>query len=336
VRVVASILATACALTLSAATGARPELALNLGIHGYYPDQAPGWSPDGRQLAFLRGPFEHSSLALIKRSGARLRLSPGRYGPLWSPDGRRMALLNGRNIWLANGDGSERLRIGEGSTAAWSPDGRLLAFDRGGRLYVVNRDGNGARRLPIEVPTCSTCNSSEGDPAWSPDGRTLAFEHGEAEPLSKGVGAIWAADVDGQNVRRLSDWFNAYGPRWSPDGTKVAYLMDDGFGDVSYLHVVNRDGSNDHRYRSASTFSWAPRGALLAYETSSFPKRVHIVRPGTIRTVTLKHAASAAWAPQGNRLTFQRRGWLYIVEANGNISDLWRRAFSPTGRPMGG
>lgn len=338
VRVAASLVATACALSLSAAARAKPTIPSGsaLGIHGYYPDQAPGWSPDGRRLAFLRGPFEHSSLAFIKRSGDGLRLSQGRYGPLWSPDGRRMALLNGRTVWLANGDGSHRKRIGEGSTAAWSPDGRLLALDMGGRLHVVNRDGTGLRRLPIEIPTCPTCRSSEGDPAWSPNGQTLAFEHGEAEPGSKGVGAIWAADVDGRNVRRLSDWFNAYGPRWSPDGTKIAYLMDDGFADVSYLHIVNPDGSHDRRYRPASTFSWAPRGAMLAYESWAPSRHVSVVRPGRGGTVALKRAAAPAWAPDGMRIAFQRRGSVFVANANGRqqrrMASGIRPSWSPDGR----
>jgi Tol biopolymer transport system component len=271
----------------------------------------------------------------MKPSGAGLRVSAGAYGPLWSPDGRRMALLNGRTVWLANGDGSHRQRIGEGSTGAWSPDGRLLAFDHGGRLYVVKRDGSGIRRLPVEIPKCPTCRSSEGDPAWSPDGRTLAFEHGEAEPGTKGVGAIWAADVDGRNVRRLSDWFSAYGPRWSPGGTKIAYLMDDGFADVSYLHIVNPDGSNDHRYRPATTFSWAPRGGMLAYESWASPKHVYLVRPGRA-IVDLRQASAPAWAPNGNWIAFERRGSIYVADANGRrqrrVASGVQPSWSPDGR----
>ena len=242
--------------------------------------------------------------------------------------------MDGRTVWLANGDGSHRMRLGFGYGADWSPDGKLLVLALGQRLWFVNRDGTGLRRVPIDVPKCPNCESNEASPTWSPDGHALAFEHGEAEPGSKGVGSIWAAGADGRNVHRISDWFNAYGPSWSPDGTKVAYLMDDEFGDVSYLHTVDPDGTTDRRYRPASTFSWAPRGAMLAYESSDFPKRVYVVaRSG--HAVVLKRAAAPAWAPDGRRIAFQRRGSIYVSDAGGRRQRRVTSGMSPSWSPDG-
>jgi Tol biopolymer transport system component len=314
--VTTALTAAACALTLAAT--ARPAPARpNLVIQGYYPDQVPSWSSDSRRIAFVRGAIDLAWLAVIDRgAGQPRRVAAGRSWLLWSPDGSRMAILNGLTVWLANGDGSQPKRVGNGSSADWSPDGRLLALDLGGRLHVVKRDGSGLRRLPIDVPTCPTCRSAEGHPAWSPNGHTLAFVHEEAEPATKGSAAVWVADVDGQNLRRLSETFNAEDPEWSPDGTKVAYLLYDGFSDYSYLHVIDADGSHDRRYRLTGNFSWAPRGNLLAYDSLG-RKHVYIVRAGRAGVVGLKAGASPSWAPDGRRLTFQRRGLVYIADAVG-------------------
>ena len=76
----------------------------------------------------------------------------------------------------------------------------------------------GFEKLAIEVPTCPGCASAEYDPALSPDGRSLAFVHSDVPPGSNGVSSVWVADLDGSNVRRISESFIAESPAWSPDG----------------------------------------------------------------------------------------------------------------------
>jgi Tol biopolymer transport system component len=118
-----SLTAAACALTLAAT--ARPAPARpNLVIQGYYPDQVPAWSSDGRRIAFVRGAIDLAWLAVIDR-GERpaRRVASSRSWLLWSPDGSRMAILNGLTVRLANGDGSQPSRVGNGSSADWSADG---------------------------------------------------------------------------------------------------------------------------------------------------------------------------------------------------------------------
>ena len=331
-RVVASLVAIACALSLSAAARAKPT-GSGLGIRGYYPDQSPGWSPHGRQLAFRQGPFEHSALGLIKRGGTGLRVSPGNYSPFWSPDGRRMVLMDGRTVWLANGDGTHRMRIGVGYGADWSPDGKLLVLTLGRRLWFVDRDGTGLRRVPIDVPTCPNCESNEASPSWSPDGRTLVFEHGEREAGSWGIGSIWAADLDGQNLRRLA--VPGESPRWSADGSKIAFL--------SFLHrsdpapqvrVINADGSNNRSLGRGESPSWSPRGATLAFESAGARKRVYVVRPGR-PIVYLRAAASLSWGPDGKRIAFERRGTIYVANANGQRQRRLTSGIQPSWSPDG-
>ena len=329
-RVAASLLVAACALSLSAAARARPTSARTFGTPGYYPDYAPGWSPDNRQLAFRRGPFEHSSLGLIRRGGTGLRLSPGNYAPLWSPDGGRMALMDGRTVWLANGDGTNRMRIGRGWTADWTPDGALLAVTLGPRLWLVNRDGTGLRRLPIDVPKCPNCESSEGEPSWAPDGRTLTFAHGEREIGSWGSASVRRADLDGQNLRLLAA---GESPQWSPDGTKIAFLSYAFRGDaLPSVHAVNADGSHDQSFGLGESPSWAPRGA---FESAGARRRVYLVRPGR-GIVSLRAAASPSWSPDGKRIAFERRGSIYVADANGKrqrrVGSGIQPSWSPDGR----
>lgn len=299
------------------------------------PDRNPAWSPDGRRVAFERQGARESSVWLIRRDGTGAhRVS--RYTPLWSPDGRRMAILDSGIVWLANGDGSQKRRVGQGYYGAWAPDGRIFAFTRQNRLHVVNRDGEGLRRLPIDVPTCSGCASAEYEPSWSPDGRALAFVHSDVAPGSKGVSSVWAADADGRNLRRISESFLAEFPAWSPDGSMIAYLLFDGFGDDPYLHVGDSDGSRDRRYRLAYEygFSWGPRGEVLAYEAANPPKRLYLLRPDR-GTVTIRGGSAPSWAPDGRAIAFERQGLIYVSDALGRRQRSVARGEKPAWSPDG-
>jgi dipeptidyl aminopeptidase/acylaminoacyl peptidase len=140
-----------------------------------------------------------------------------------------------------------QLTAGTGSdgSPAWSPDGSLIAFvsDRAGatQLFVIPPDGGEARQLThLE-------RGIAGAPAWSPDGTTIAFAAlGPGEPrdaarpyrvtrtfyrldqvglLQDALTDIHVVGVAGGEPRRLTEDDRLNGePRWSPDGSAIAYL----------------------------------------------------------------------------------------------------------------
>jgi Tol biopolymer transport system component len=117
-------------------------------------DAAPSWSPDGRQIAFLRFP-------------------PG------GDEGRiyLMSALGGSNSKLSDFPTDDQI--------AWSPDGRVIAAARVVRpgsndstgIYVIPVDGGEPRAV-----TSTKSPAADLSPAFSPDGSRLAYvsctEHG--------------------------------------------------------------------------------------------------------------------------------------------------------------
>jgi TolB protein len=49
---------------------------------------------------------------------------------------------------------------------------------------------------------------------------------------------------------------DAESPSWSPDGARIAYQST--VSGVTYLFIINADGSNPHRVSTASTFEETP------------------------------------------------------------------------------
>src|SRR5262245_17688990 len=91
-------------------------------------------------------------------------------------------------------------------------------------------------------------------PAMSPDGRWVAFIRSSiVEAENRRQGELWMVPADGSApARRVSDpAVNASGPRWSPDGTLLAFsgrrrgapAGDDGGASIWFLRADRPDGA---------------------------------------------------------------------------------------------
>jgi hypothetical protein len=148
----------------------------------------PAWSPDGRDLLFVRQRGGDATLRRIRADGtapAESLLAWAGYGlweGLYTRDGRSLIVrtvgLGARDIWLAPLDGSEPTPLvsspAQEVAPALSPDGRWLAYssDESGRyeIYVRAFPAGGERYLV----------SLDGgtEPVWSANGRTLFYRDG--------------------------------------------------------------------------------------------------------------------------------------------------------------
>jgi hypothetical protein len=120
--------------------------------------------------------------------------------PAISQDGKRVMYVRylelGRTeLWVANMDGSERLKLASSSelgTLYWSPDSSLLTFTDGPRCYVVGQDGRGLHEIKgLEGPVTAG--------AWA--GRTKLF----ITTIGASGYSIWSADASGSSVEKIVD-----------------------------------------------------------------------------------------------------------------------------------
>jgi len=201
--------------------------------------------------------------------------------PRWSPDAKQLAFLrdSGGNerfdIWLVDRDGEhERNLTNEGGVThrdiAWSPDGTKLA-------YTANSGGRGFAVHIVDVTTGAKRSLTDGarddlQPRWSPDGTLLVFCSRRDDVRTNAD--LYVVAATGGDATRLETRGGIDGesidPRWSPDGTRISFTTDTrGRQEVAIATYAEREIGRIERMTGSIHDEcgavWRPDGRALAY-----------------------------------------------------------------------
>jgi dipeptidyl aminopeptidase/acylaminoacyl peptidase len=289
---------------------------------------AYAWSPDSRQIAFLRAtPLSDAAQAAEKRGDDVAEYEGGfRLARLWTVN-----LANGKEKeWTGSDDFTLK------GAPVWSPDGRQLVFaaspttlvrDNRTNLYLLTLATGQVRELTHGL-------SASTSPAWSPDGRSIAylFDPDAYKALGDGIpfqdshnAHLMLLDVaSGQSRDLSSPAFDLYAgsPVWSPDGREIrfttgdqvwqdvfAYDLADGrYRQITHRQVLRLDGHSFSRDGSRVAFlsesSTEPGDIYVAGSDFAAPRRLTRVNPQAAdfalgATTVLHWKSSDGWPVEG-------------------------------------
>ncbi|MDZ7790858.1 MAG: S9 family peptidase [Xanthomonadales bacterium] len=147
----------------------------------------------------------------------------------------------------------------------------------------------------------------------SPDGERVVYTRSIHDIMCDCVRTnLWVVDADGGNHRPLRSGRGSYGsPRFSPDGTRLAYVSEDESG-KSQLFVYWMDSGQTAMLtdlvESPSSLAWSPNGRSIA-----FTMRVPAEKPSLAKPP--KKPEGAEWAPEPvviDSVTYRYDGRGYI------------------------
>jgi serine/threonine protein kinase/Tol biopolymer transport system component len=236
-------------------------------------DSAVSFSPDGRQMAFVRGDMQRgvNEVMIASADGSAVRTLGSPKAPdvlqpeavSWSPDGKTILATTTSthpipcSVFAFDVATGDMRTVGEPWAVArdvqWLPDGRsflIAGLDTSGmgqlQLWQLSYPSGARTRVTNDLNTYIGTSVSA-------DGRTAATVQTET------VASLYVIQGTGDEPRRLTTGADradgTQGIAWLPDGRVVYTSTATG---LPQLWIVNGDGSNDHELTTQVGQSFTP------------------------------------------------------------------------------
>ena len=309
---------------------------------------APAVSPNGQHAAFTiretnweNNSYETEIWIGDAATGQSRQVTNARGSslqPAWSPDGASLAFVSDRDgrrqlYRIAVGGGeAEKLTSGDEPVNgfAWSPSGKEIAFtmqdpvsdaikDREKRFGDIRIEDQDQRYTHLHLLDLAAKTAKQltkgnfvvGSFDWSPDGRHIAFDHRPTgDPADGGTADISVVlPATGAVTVAVAQEGPDSNPRWSPDGTQLAFVTSMAkayfYFENSVIATVAPGVPSVKPLTAAfdedpNLIDWTPEGIVFSSSQRTW-SYLFTLNPAT--SAVTRHAARDAWIGGGFSIT---------------------------------
>jgi Tol biopolymer transport system component len=214
----------------------------------------------------------------------------------WIPELQQLSIYDKREVNIYSISPSrtfsqDHIVFGVYGRHSWSPGGTQVVYSSAveassgqnqEELYIRSDDGLNEQRL-------TSMPSNEGRPSWSPTSEEIVFESYNYESAQF---SLYKIRADGMGLMLLAEQLDGSNrmPKWSPNGTKIAFLHAGSPLENYRLWIIDVDTAKvkpifdlqprkgDFDVGGVYSFAWSPNGNQLIFasghegpcKTSSF------------------------------------------------------------------
>lgn len=187
-------------------------------------------------------------------------------------------------------------------------------------FFTTFNSGFAKENLPLFDPMDVFNLEWATDPRVSPDGKSIVYVRKSNDIMKdRERSNLWQISIDGNDHRPLYSGLNSIrSPRWSPNGSKLAYISNDTGSQQIHVRWMD-DGETaviSQLQQSPSSLSWSPDGRWLAFTMNVKSESESIAEP---RDKPL----GAKWAKEPITVTSTRYQW----DGQGIMEPAYRHVF---------